>query len=135
MVKLRQRLGGLLCAVTATLASAAFASEQGFPFARELMLDVAPMRGSKRVPIIEIAENGTAVIQLWCASTRGQASVDQGSITIVADQVPPTQCDPERQARDDSLLAALTQVTNWRRQGEVVEFQGATKLRFRLMKN
>jgi hypothetical protein len=111
------------------------ASEQGFPFARELMLDVAPMRGSKRVPIIEIAENGAAVIQLWCASTRGQASIDQDSITIVADQVPPTQCDPERQTRDDSLLAALAQVTNWRRQGEVVEFQGATKLRFRLMTN
>jgi hypothetical protein len=99
------------------------------------MLDVAPMRGSKRVPIIEIAENGAAVIQLWCASTRGQASIDQDSITIVADQVPPTQCDPERQTRDDGLLAALTQVTNWRRQGEVVEFQGATKLRFRLMTN
>jgi hypothetical protein len=135
MAKLHQRLAGLLCAVTATLAWPAFASEQGFPFARELMLDVAPMRGSKRVPIIEIAENGAAVIQLWCASARGQASIDQGSIIIVADQVPPTQCDPERQARDDSLLAALTQVTNWRRQGEVVEFQGATKLRFRLMTN
>ena len=135
MAKLRQRLAGLLCAVTATLAWPAFASEQGFPFARELMLDMPPMRGSKRVPIIEIAENGAAVIQLWCASTRGQASIDQGSITIVADQVPPTQCDPERQARDDILLAALAQVTNWRRQGEVVEFQGATKLRFRLMTN
>jgi hypothetical protein len=63
------------------------------------------------------------------------ANIDQDSITIVADQVPPTQCDPERQTRDDSLLAALAQVTNWRRQGEVVEFQGATKLRFRLMTN
>ena len=135
MAELRQRLACLLCAVTATLAWPAFASEQGFPFARELMLDVAPMRGSKRVPIIEIAENGAAVIQLWCASTRGQANIDQDSITIVADQVPPTQCDPERQTRDDGLLAALTQVTNWRRQGEVVEFQGATKLRFRLMTN
>jgi len=135
MAELRQRLACLLCAVTATLAWPAFASEQGFPFARELMLDVAPMRGSKRVPIIEIAESGAAVIQLWCASTRGQANIDQDSITIVADQVPPTQCDPERQTRDDSLLAALTQVTNWRRQGEVVEFQGATKLRFRLMTN
>jgi len=135
MAELRQRLACLLCAVTATLAWPAFASEQGFPFARELMLDVAPMRGSKRVPIIEIAESGAAVIQLWCASTRGQANIDQDSITIVADQVPPTECDPERQTRDDSLLAALTQVTNWRRQGEVVEFQGATKLRFRLMTN
>jgi heat shock protein HslJ len=135
MAKLRQRLAGLLCAVTATLAWPAFAGEQGFPFARELMLDVAPMRGSKRVPIIEIAENGAATIQLWCASTRGQVSVDNDSITIVADQASPTQCEPERQTRDDNLLAALAQVTGWRRQGDVIEFLGATKLRFRLMTN
>lgn len=135
MAKLRQRLAGLLCAVTATLAWPAFAGEQAFPFARELMLDVAPMRGSKRVPIIEIAENGAAMIQLWCASTRGQVSVANDSITIVADQVPPTQCEPERQTRDDGLLTALAQVTNWRRQGDVIEFLGATKLRFRLMTN
>ena len=77
MADLRQRLACLLCAVVATLAWPAFASEQAFPFARELMLDVAPMRGSKRVPIIEIADNGAAVIQLWCASTSGQASIDK----------------------------------------------------------
>ena len=135
MAKLRQRLAGLLCAVTATLAGPALASEQGFPFARELILDVAPMRGSKRVPIIEIAENGAATIQLWCASTRGQVSVDQDSITIVADQAPPTPCEPKRQTRDDSLLAGLALVTGWRRQGDVIEFLGATKLRFRLMTN
>jgi heat shock protein HslJ len=94
----------------ATLAWPAFASEQAFPFARELMLDVAPMRGSKRVPIIEIADDGAAVIQLWCASTSGQASIDKDSITITAGQVPPAQCEPERQTRDDDLLAALAQV-------------------------
>jgi len=135
MADLRQRLACLLCAVVATLAWPAFASEQAFPFARELMLDVAPMRGSKRVPIIEIAENGAAVIQLWCASTSGQASVDKDSITITAGQVLPAQCEPERQIRDDDLLAALAQVTNWRRHGDVIEFVGATKLRFRLMTN
>ena len=136
MASPRRHLACCLCtAVITTLASPAFAGEQAFPFARELMLDVAPMRGSKRVPIIEIAENGAAVIQLWCASTRGQVSVDRDSITVVADQIPPTQCEPERQARDDSLLAALAQVTNWRRQGDVIELVGATKLRFRLMTN
>jgi len=116
MADLRQRLACLLCAVVATLAWPAFASEQAFPFARELMLDVAPMRGSKRVPIIEIADNGAAVIQLWCASTSGQASIDKDSITITAGQVPPAQCEPERQTRDDDLLAALAQVTSWRRE-------------------
>ena len=135
MADLRQRLVCLLCAVVATLALPAFASEQAFPFARELMLDVAPMRGSKRVPIIEIADNGAAVIQLWCASTSGQASIDRDSITITAGQVPPAQCEPERQTRDDNLLAALAQVTSWRRRGDVIEFIGATTLRFRLMTN
>ena len=135
MADLRQRLACLLCAVVATLAWPAFASEQAFPFARELMLDVAPMRGSKRVPIIEIAENGAAVIQLWCASTSGQASIDKDSITITAGQVPPAQCEPERQTRDDDLLAALAQVSSWRRHGDVIELIGATKLRFRLMTN
>jgi hypothetical protein len=135
MADLRQRLACLLCAVAATLAWPAFASEQAFPFARELMLDVAPMRGSKRVPIIEIAENGAAVIQLWCASTSGQASIDKDSITITAGQVPPAQCEPERQTRDDDLLAALAQVSSWRRHGDVIELIGATKLRFRLMTN
>ena len=135
MADLRQRLACLLCAMAATLAWPAFASEQAFPFARELMLDVAPMRGSKRVPIIEIADNGAAVIQLWCASTSGQASIDKDSITITAGQVPPAQCEPERQTRDDDLLAALAQVSSWRRHGDVIELIGATKLRFRLMTN
>ena len=135
MADLRQRLACLLCAVVATLAWPAFASEQAFPFARELMLDVAPMRGSKRVPIIEIADNGATVIQLWCASTSGQASIDKDSITITAGEVPPAQCEPERQTRDDDLLAALAQVTSWRRRGDVIEFIGATTLRFRLMTN
>jgi hypothetical protein len=33
------------------------------------------------------------------------------------------------------LLAALAQVTSWRRHGDVIEFIGATTLRFRLMTN
>jgi hypothetical protein len=32
-------------------------------------------------------------------------------------------------------LAALTQVTSWRRRGDVIELLGATKLRFRLLTN
>ena len=60
----------------------AAASEHAFPFDRELMLDVAPMPGSKRVPIIEIDANGAASIDLWCASLRGQASVAEDSIRV-----------------------------------------------------
>ena len=111
------------------------ASESAFPFDQELMLDVAPMRGSKRVPILEVDENGAATIDLWCTSVRAAANVAADSITIVPAQPDAAQCTPERQSSDDSLLAALAQVTNWRRSGDVVDLIGATTLRFRLMTN
>jgi META domain len=106
-----------------------------FPFGATLMLDAAPMRGSKRIPMLEIAENGVASIDLWCASARAQAVVADNSISISPGDLQNAQCEPDRQSRDAELLAALAQVTNWRRNGEVVEFLGATPLRFRLMTN
>jgi hypothetical protein len=99
------------------------------------VLDTAPMRGSKRVPILEIAENGAASIDLWCTSARGRANIAVDTITIVAEPAEPAQCAPKRQSGDESLLAALAQVTSWRRRGDVIELLGATTLRFRLMTN
>jgi META domain len=128
-------LYGFVCALLAISVDQAVASEHAFPFDRELMLDAAPMRGSKRIPILEIAESGAASIQLWCANAHGQARVGPDSISIVPGEIQSAPCAPERQLRDDSLLAALAQVTNWRRRGDVVEFLGATTLRFRLMSN
>jgi hypothetical protein len=48
------------------------AAGDSFPFGTTLMLDAAPMRGSKRIPMLEIAENGVVSIDLWCASARGR---------------------------------------------------------------
>ena len=101
-----------------------------FPFGTTLMLDAAPMRGSKRVPMLEIAEDGVASIDLWCASVRAQAVVADNSISISPGDLQNTQCEPDRQTRDAELLTALAQVTNWRRQGDVVELLGMTPLRF-----
>jgi META domain len=106
-----------------------------FPFGTTLMLDAAPMRGSKRIPMLEIGENGAVSIDLWCASARAQAVVADNAISISPGDLQNTQCEPDRQSRDAQLLAALAQVTNWRRNGEVVELLGATPLRFRLMTN
>jgi hypothetical protein len=128
------RAGLFVCALVAALAPAA-ASERSFPFDRELMLDVAPMPGSRRVPTLEIDANGAASIDLWCASVRGQANVGEDSISIVPGPAQPVQCAPERQSGDESLLAALAQMTNWRRNGDVIELRGAATLRFRLMTN
>src|SRR5271170_5001594 len=105
-------------------------ASEPFPFGSELMLDAAPMHGSKRVPMIEIEDDGTASIDLWCASLKAQATVNDAAITIVPGDPQPVQCDPDRQARDAGLLATLTQVTGWRRSGEVIELTGATPLRF-----
>jgi hypothetical protein len=106
-----------------------------FPFGTELMLDVEPLYGSKRIPMIEIQDDGTAAIDLWCASVHAAATVGETSITIVAEPAEPAQCTPERQSGDESLLAALSQVTNWRRDGDVIELIGPTTLRFRAMTN
>jgi hypothetical protein len=125
----------LLLLVVNTLGSA-LASESAFPFDRELMLDAAPLPGSKRLPTIEIGENGAAAIDLWCASVRGRANVAADTISIVpGGPLQSAQCAPERQSGDENLLAALAQVTSWRRHGDILELRGATTLRFRLMTN
>jgi len=93
------------------------------------------MPGSKRVPILEIDANGAASIDLWCISVRGQASVGTDTISIVPSAAQPGSCGPDRLSRDENLLAALAQVTNWRRRGDVIELIGTTALRFRLITN
>ena len=77
-----------LVPILVTFLGPAAIAEESFPFDHELILDAAPMRGSKRIPIIEIAENGIASIQLWCASVRGQANIGADSIAIVAGEAP-----------------------------------------------
>jgi hypothetical protein len=111
------------------------AADSAFPFGTELMLDVEPLYGSKRIPMLQIEDNGTATIDLWCASVRAQATVGETSITIVAEPAEPAQCTPERQSGDETLLTALSQVTTWRRNGEVIELIGPTTLHYREMTN
>jgi hypothetical protein len=89
---------GLFAFVFVTGIAPAPASEP-FPFGTALMLDAAPLRGSKRIPMIEIQENGMASIDLWCASARAQAIVGDNSITIAPGDLQSPQCDPERQSR------------------------------------
>ncbi len=125
----------LVAALLLGLPGLARAADNAFPFGTELMLDVEPLYGSKRIPMIEIQDDGTAAIDLWCASVHAAATVGESSITIVAEPAGPAQCTTERQSGDETLLAALSQVTNWRRDGEVIELIGPTTLRFRAMTN
>ena len=45
------------------------------------------------------------------------------------------QCSPEQLAQDESLLTELTEMTSWRREGEVVVLSGPKTLRFRMSTN
>jgi META domain len=125
----------LSLALLVALRPPALAAETSFPFGSELILDVSPMHGSKRIPMIEIDDDGATSIDLWCSSFKAQARVGEGTISIAPQPAPPVNCSPERQDGDVALLAALEQVTNWRRSGDLIEFTGATTLRFHLMTN
>jgi hypothetical protein len=127
-------LAALLAAVSVTPPVPAGAADT-FPFGTELMLDVAPMYGSKRIPMLQIEDNGIATIDLWCASVRALATVGDSAMTIVAEPAQPGQCSAERQSGDQNLLSALSQVTSWRRHGDVIELIGPITLRFRQMTN
>src|SRR5580704_18167055 len=101
-----------------------------FPFGSELVLDAAPMHGTKRMPMLEIDDNGVTSIDLWCTSVQAQATVGtDGTITIVPGATQLAQCTTERESIDGDLITALTQATNWRRNGDIVELTGSTTLR------
>ena len=121
-------------AMGAASASAA-AAQSEFPFGQELLLDAPPMKGSKRVPSLDIAENGLADIELWCSSVKGQLVVAGDTITILTGQKTERSCTPERMRGDDDVLAALTEVTNWRRNGEFLVLSGPRTMRFRMPTN
>jgi heat shock protein HslJ len=127
--------GGFAVSLSVTLALLTAALAQEFPFERELVLDAAPMRGSKRVPGLEVGSNGQATIDLWCKSGPGQAIVAGDTITISAGEMRPAQCSPEQSRGDDEMLAGLAQVTNWRREGDMLILVGPTLLRFRSAAN
>lgn len=111
-----------------------------FPYDQEMILDAPRIGGLKRLPILTVEPNGNAVIDLWCRSVPGRVQVSDNTIKIETAPLPvemPSmmvtgQCSPERIKADEDLLAALTQVTEWRRQNGAVVLNGPTVLRFRI---
>lgn len=125
----------LACSIAVAAATPA-SSASSFPFGSELVLDAAPMHGTKRMPMIEIDEDGATSIDLWCTSVQAQSTVGaDGAITIVPGAAKPAQCTPERESLDQDLITALGAATGWRRNGDLIELSGATTLRFRLITN
>ena len=111
------------------------AADSAFPFGHELLLDAKPMKGSRRLPSLDIKENGATEIDLWCNSVQGQIVVSRDSITITTSEKTERQCEPERMRGDDDMLSALSQVTNWRLQGDTLILNGPRTIRFRMETN
>lgn len=106
-----------------------------FPFGFEMTLDVAPQSGSKRLPTLEIGDNGEAVLELWCKGGKGQFSVAGNTVIFVAGQMQDRACPPARAQADDDLVAALSEAATWKRQGDLVLFIGTKPLRFHINTN
>jgi hypothetical protein len=113
----------------------AFAVERSFPDDGLLMLEAKPMKGSKRVPVLQIESRNEASIDLWCNTVPAQLVLADNTITIILGSPTEKQCDPDRMQADQDLLEALQQVTNWRRQDDLLVLQGERSLRFRLSSN
>lgn len=125
----------LVLVVTGAAGLSARDISKEFPFDQELLLDTPPMRGSKRVPMLDIAANGAVMIDLWCNTVEGQIVVIESAIAILTGSKTNRSCPPERAHRDEEVLSSLLQVTTWRREGDAVVLIGPQTLRFRRATN
>jgi heat shock protein HslJ len=122
--------------VAAALLPPAKAQAEAFPFGRELLLDVAPLRGSKKVPILDIGDGGSADIELWCNAVKAQLIVAGDTITVITGEVSTRVCTPDRARADEDLLAALNEITNWQMEPSALVLTGGSRtLRFRTQTN
>ncbi|HKO73141.1 MAG TPA: META domain-containing protein [Bradyrhizobium sp.] len=110
-------------------------AEDGFPFGLEMTLDAARQPGSKRLPTLEIGDNGEAALQLWCKAAKGQFSVAGNTVIFVAGPIEDRACPAARAQADDELIAALSEASSWKRQDDLVSFIGTKPLRFRINTN
>ena len=133
--RLRRAASSAVLAGAFLLAVAPRLFAQTFPYGTELVLDADAMRGSKRIPVLDIAANGTAEIDLWCNSVKAQLIVAANTITIITGNMTARQCPPDRARADDELLDALNQATNWQMEEGALVLTGGKTLRFRVQTN
>ena len=127
---LRLAIFALACAPGGALA------QSQFPYDSELILDTAPMRGSKRIPNMDVDPKGAIALEMWCNRVEGQFVVAADTVTVLTGQATQRQCPAERAQGDERLLAALSQVTTWRRRGDTLELIGGPQtLKFKLPTN
>jgi hypothetical protein len=129
----------LLAAATLLNGATPTRAADEFPYDRVLLLDAAPMRPLKRVPILTVEEGGRATVELWCRTVPARVEVSGEAIKIETAPLPEAlpqymstgQCSDDRVQADTAMLDALAQVTEWRRRGDGVVLMGATQMVFR----
>lgn len=122
----------MVCAAVAVLLMSGVAcAEEGFPFGTEMTLEAVSQPGSKRIPNIEIGDNGEVVLELWCKGGKGQFSVAGNTVIFVPGAIQDRSCPPAKAQADDDLVTALAAVETWKRQGDVLTLIGPKPLRFR----
>jgi heat shock protein HslJ len=125
----------MLAALAALMLTTMPAQAQVFPFGLEMTLDTPQMAGARRLPTLEIGDNGEAQLDLWCKSGRGQFSVAGDTVIFMPGAMTDSGCTPALAQADDALIANLGTAGNWKRQGDAVSFIGTTTLRFRVNSN
>ena len=134
-----RRCACMLVLLVLAVAGRGTADESAFPFGHELIHEGWPVRGKKTMPMIQIEEGGLTTIDLFCGHVRAQSSVgEDGTIAIRTVSRDETRCDPQIIEGDADLLDMLEHLTNWRRNGDIVEFSGPgtdNQLRYYLMSN
>ena len=78
------RVAGALILLTCFSSGRPASAEDGFPFGMEMTLDAIHQPGSKRVPDLDIGENGEVILELWCKGGKGQFSLAGNTVIFVA---------------------------------------------------
>ena len=130
-----RRIAGSLACLILCAGSLALAAEKSFPEDATLRLDTKPMKGSKRVPILQIDTKTEAAFDLWCNHVPAQFVVVGDTVTILLGTPTAQQCDAERKDADEELIAALQAVSSWSLRGDMLVFEGEQTLRFRISTN
>ena len=92
------------------------------------------------MPLLTVEPNGNARIDLWCRTVPGRIEMSDTAMKIEAGPLPEGQpeimsagqCTPERMQADEELLAVLSQVNGWRRDGDDIALEGPKTLKFRV---
>jgi len=135
MVSLKHTLTSAVAFAICIASLSTAAQAQEFPFGLEMTLEAGRMPGSKRIPSLDIGDNGEVVLELWCKGGKGQFSIAGNTIVFVPGAMENRNCPADRAQADDDLLAALSDAATWRRQGDFVTLTGSKQLRFRINTN